>query len=845
MRQAYFITTSGAESEGRAEVQCRLRAASTLGSHEQWQSLAPYVQFPPVSGPQSADTIAAMTRLALIRPNDKGRMVVHSVMAKADGMAAPTLGAQEHNDAGLKLAPGQTYGFSHVFMDVPATVDAQQVITSWGSEQWQQRDPGNANQLADALFLPTSTHLDDAALTRFLQKEDHKELLEFLMAAYMTTPSTSRIFIAAPSNIVALAIYGLTRAIPLSLLEGMTFSTFESNIQTAETRIVGTYWPDANDRDLPAACYDGLGVGFNLRTGTKTAVNTELPFVSFAVKQLASGQPKQFDEFCTNWQRLGVKNIEMLDLVYRLDYHPQQVTKEESQKALQDHILAAWLATKPDVATRFLPWALEDMSYATTVYSRLVAGLRQQPAVLQQLGSRVQEESKQALVSGQVARLRTALEVILPMIAPAKARTIWQELFQGIPDPTALSWEMRAYLLPWYARQHPLTLGQSLDQDQSRWLTIPIDHLADFLAMDLPQSYQIAGILKSAQSSEQQDKIAQVLTQHPALVLITLNQLAQQPDGIQRAVGLFMAIHQASSRSWLDDLIRNGKSLNAAMLDRCLLVAMQSPQTDVRSLVRQHGGSLLELISGTKSLDRLAELLLQNEGDELIADDALAAFLDRLMAHPGISPGVWSRLDAAVAVKGFLQHPSLHVDTLKQINSALRLEPPLFSKATLEKFIRSIGHLISHDPNDAQAKLETVLMTVGPNVEGGPSGLYRQLFQMQSMQKDFWRKEELLLAFMALSLDASQSEEVNAALNELDAEAYRLVQGMRQHGGKQLVQRLDALTTSWPRSARRQWGFLIHSEKDHAPPRALRDLCMIIAGVLITLGAYWLWLWFK
>ncbi len=841
MRQAYFITTLGTESGVSGEPICRLRAASSPVPADQYQSLSNWVKFQPPLPASSGSS--AQTRLALIQTPDYGRLVCHAVVAVADGVSSHPPPADQSPANGIPLPPGQAYGFSHVFMEVPATTDAQQVITSWESELWQRRDPGGSNLLPDALFLPTASVLDDAALTRFLQEEEHRELLEFLLSAYLTTPASSRIFIAAPANVVALAIYGLTRAIPLSLLEGLTFSTYESDVNASGPRIVGTYWPEDADRDLPATCYDGLGVGFNLRTGTKTAVNTELPFVRFAVQQLASGQPKAFDEFCTTWQRLGVKSIDMLDLVYRLDHHPQMVTKEESQRALQDHILAAWLATKPDVPARFLPWALEDVNYATAIFSKMVAGLRQQPAVLQQLGAKVQEESKQALIGGQVSRLRTALEVILPMIAPAKARTVWQELFQGIPDPSRLSWEMRAYLLPWYARQHPLASGQTLDAEQERWLDIPIEHLAAFLTLDLPASYQIAGLLKVAQSSEQRTPLAQVLAQQPALVLPMLNQLSQSADGMQRAIALFETLTQVSTRAWLDDLVRHGKTLQPVLLDRCMLVAMQAPATDVRGLIRNHGPQLLELISGTKSLDRLAELLLEQNGDELIEEEALAQFLDALMAHPGLGPNGWSRLDAAVAMKGFFKHPSLHEDTLKQIHAAFKLEPPLFSKRILEKTIKALGQLISHDPADAQAKLETVLMSLGDRVEGGPTGLYRQLFQTLSSSKEFWKKEELLLAFMALSLDASQSDQVNAALNDLDAEAYRLVQGMKQHGGTKLLQTLDAKTTTWPRSARRQWGFLIHSEQEPPQPRALRDVCMLAAGMLIAAGAFWLWQW--
>src|SRR5205823_1267388 len=162
---------------------------------------------------------------------------------------------------------------SHLLLDVPATLDAQHAIQSWGSPLWQRADYGGGAELPEALYLPVSPTLGDAELAEFLSPPAHRELLQFVLAALLTTPPETRIFLAAPVETVARCLYGVTRALPPSLLENFTFSTYERDPLACPARVVGTCWDDAPDLDLPAACYAGPGVGFNTYTGRKS----ELP----------------------------------------------------------------------------------------------------------------------------------------------------------------------------------------------------------------------------------------------------------------------------------------------------------------------------------------------------------------------------------------------------------------------------------------------------------------------------------------------------------------------------------------------------------------------------------------
>ncbi|HMP59680.1 MAG TPA: hypothetical protein PKD86_10025, partial [Gemmatales bacterium] len=188
------------------------------------------------------------------------------------------------------------------------------------------------------------------------------------------------------------------------------------------------------------------------------------------------------------------------------------------------------------------------------------------------------------------------------------------------------------------------------------------------------------------------------------------------------------------------------------------------------------------------------------------------------------------RLDDFLAVRAFLQKPELSRDTLRRVAQALQATPELFSSQVRDRVVAvAAGPLRSGQPGVMQ-DLENVLLALGLCYSGGPSELYRVLHGELREDRNFWRTEELVHAFMALSLDASQVPEVNAELNGLDDSAYALVQGMRHYGGPKLVAAIDKRTETWPRPARRQWGFLTQSGKPARFQGPLRDLLMVAIG---------------
>jgi hypothetical protein len=802
--------TNGATSSAAGT---RVRAASAGLAPERVQAVLRYAAYAsPPRGPAAVAEPPA--RLALLQAPEAGCFLCHSTCL------------------GIDPATGKNGKFfSHVLLDVPATLDAQHAIQSWGSPLWQRADQGGV-ELPEALFLPVSSALDDDELARFLDRPAHRELLQFLLAALLTTPAQTRIFLAAPAEDVARCVYGVTRALPPSLLEGFTFSTCEADPLSCPARVVGTCWEEAADLDLPERCYAGQGVAYNRYTGRKSELPAEPPFVLFAVEALSERRTSGLDEFHASWQRLGVKEPALFELVYRMARGGGTLTKEESQQALHHPTLCSWVAARPDALGQFLEWALEDQAYATATFSRAVAALRQKPDVLTRLAQSVQERGVAALRAGDLVRTRNALEALMPMVAPARSAAVWEDLLGSIPDPEALPWEMRCYLLPRLARLRPLTPDTGLRP----WLDVRTERLAALLALDLPEAWRLAACLACLRhEGEPSRELARTLAAHPQLVLGVLQRLTD-PEAEARAVALFQAVlAEAPAHPWGDDLVRHGRSLPGLLLDRCLFVALEGGHTAAADLLAAgHGPALLELLRGKPTLDRVAAQLLSRPADNLRTDGGRGEFLLALAGVEGLRPEVRSRLEACLGFRAFLERPALDPPTLGRVAAALRHEPPLVAPEVSGRVVSVIADELARRAGEqVQADLETVLVALGPGWLGGPSALYRALLRDRQGRRAFWKQPDLVHAFLAVALGARQSPELAGLLDNLDAEAFGLAQQAARRRGSRLLAAIDRRTAAWPPGARSQWGFLARAVQPRRARQLLRESALFLAGLLV------------
>lgn len=795
-------------------------AASVGVSYEQLVALSPVVGYQPPSHLHGK----APTNLALLQTTAAGRLLCHGALAPAAN------GVPSHS-------------FTHVLLDIPSTLDAHQAIQAWGSSQWQQSAAEGLGQLSDALIPPVSVELNDQALTSFLAEEKQKHLFQVILAAVMSTPADATIFVAAPSEMIALCIYGLTRALPSTFMETFTFCTYTHNPLDTKARVVGTE-PESEDQELPHSCYDGAGVGVNYYTGTKTSLDIDLPFVEFAVQVLASGNHSPLDDFRATWQRLGIRDMALVDMVYRLGRGPDAITKDEAIKALQDTALASWIAPRAEYQQLFLQWALDDIDFATVSFPRVATALRQRPDHLAKLATQIHDAGWEAVKAGNLTTSRCALEVLLPMVSPVSGQAIWGDLLKQQADPEALSWEMRCYLLPKLTRLRPLTVGQEADADIRRWLNVPADKLSAFLGLSLSQGHHVAACLQAInQSKSNLPSVGKALAGNQPMALVVLQQLLANPEGKGTAHELYAElVREEPQPSWLNELFKLDPPVPASVLNRCLGTSLDQGVSalDPIPFIKQHGTSLLERLGGQGNLDRLAALVLAGQAGDLLQDPAMKSFLLGLEGKSGMSGPVEERLSALLQVHRYLEQPTVRPDHLTAVSRAMQLEPPLFGQATKQQLLQAA--LSSMGSTTFQDELVSLLLNWG-KLFGGPSALYRECLKISQQHKAFWKNQDQLQAFLAVALDGTTSEMLNTETEGLEAEAYFIVENLVRRGGKKAWQEMDARLVEWPRPAKRQWQFLSQAVMPQQARGLGRDLLAAIIGAVITAVVFFALRW--
>jgi hypothetical protein len=126
---------------------------------------------------------------------------------------------------------------SHVLIGLPTSMTAHDAVLYWGSESWFRGIDGvrpgyELNEVAPASLKTGPLISADFART--------KRALRYLIAAFVSRRDEQQILIAAPPDVVAELITGLTAALPGSVLADFTFSTYERDPLRCRATVVGT-----------------------------------------------------------------------------------------------------------------------------------------------------------------------------------------------------------------------------------------------------------------------------------------------------------------------------------------------------------------------------------------------------------------------------------------------------------------------------------------------------------------------------------------------------------------------------------------------------------------------------
>jgi hypothetical protein len=729
---------------------------------------------------------------------------------------------------------GGTY-FAHALVNVPAAADAQLAIQTWGSPLWQRHEPDAAADLPELPYLPVADVLDDAALRAWLAVPTRREMLTFALAALLGTPGTTRVFLAAPAEDVATVVYAVTRALPAGLLDDFTFSTYEPDPLACPARLVG-FDGGAADWDLPTACYGDGRVGFNPATGRRSELATEVPFAAFAVDALASGETAALDEVRAAWQRLGLTDARQFDLVFRLTRGTGGLTKAEAAEALRHPPLAAHVATRTDLMTQLLDWSLEDREFATASLTRAVQPLRQRPEVVAKLADAARSHGLTAARAGDRDRTASALEVVLPVVAPAKANAVWGDVLAEFPDPGELTWEMRWYLLPRLARFKQ----DGAEGKLTKWLDVPADRLGELLGLDLPRAHQLTAARACVgRDGEPSAALTQTLAKHPVLTLSLL-----RPDGTDpnRAEQLFASLlAEAPAHPWFEDLLAKAADYPPGLLNRFFEAALTAGKVDADRLVRTRGPQLLELFAGQSGLVRVGTLFLATPPADLLRNRGVLDFLGKLRDEPRVSDELKGRIAAAQVVRGWLDAPTFTPEALKPVAEALAASPPALPTGAKGELFETVAAQLLHRASDPllQADLEAALVHFGPVLANDPTDLYENLLRDLRGRTDFGRHPNLVQAFLAVALGASHDPALTGELGGLDGHAFAIASDAARRGGNRLLRAIDRRSESWPRSARTQWAFLHAAVRPRGFRGLLRDAGLVFIGGVAATAAWW------
>lgn len=363
MKQLYYTSCrTGKSVSGSSGFQ--VRAVSPDLPADRLRAAIAYVGYSlPVNVMPSDTTVAtAPVRLALLNTRDAGRLLCHSAYVGKDPMTG-------------------RFGnfFSHALLDVPAGVDAGQAIQTWGSNFWRRCDDDEGPNLGEVQELPAHGALKQT-LVRFLASEPNRQMLRFALHALLSRDESVRVFIGARAEDVALCIYGVTRALPRSLIGDLTFSTYETEPLTCNARLVGTWWGDTHEMDLPSSCFSGSCVGYNSYTNRMTQLTGSSLYADFAVRALAADQNDKVDKFRNLCEDRQINQADLLDLIYRLIKDGAvSFSYDECKRLMQHAPLAEWIVAEPRVGVPLLEKinarAKDDSEYHQSVAPLVTAAL--------------------------------------------------------------------------------------------------------------------------------------------------------------------------------------------------------------------------------------------------------------------------------------------------------------------------------------------------------------------------------------------------------------------------------------------------------------------------------------
>jgi hypothetical protein len=470
--------------------------------------------------------------------------------------------------------------FAHLLAGLPDFYSASDAILTWRSSFWQKAEPNDARTTLDAISLQSL-----AAEATFLwsqMSERVKSYLPFIIQSYLAIENNSReknnipttsdkrkapgrfsflknfaqsssdntpqadvrhIYIAAAPDEVAEVIYWLTKSLPKSLLNALTFSTYEKDVLAKDLPLlVGTCWVPGPEpgQDLPSECYhEGLAVNFYTeKRSSYESPPDAVDYAEFATERLANyraddDERKEFEDFLkesaqdTSVGQL-IARYRKFENEIKYRYDPTKLSEilQEMRVDLELVIrklgdsryrqLMLWEFQEPSRV-----WETEGIHSLFTLRKECEKDSEVDRGLLQ-LAEDLIPYALAALRAANISAFTRCLDIMECVTPPTPGGKCWLELFAALKKERSATsafiskhWDLQARFLKIWNRA--FTEGDKLD---GFWLRIPWRHLGEFLALDLDAQWEFFA-LKYLVTNEEESLIPEIARQlrdaHPYL----------------------------------------------------------------------------------------------------------------------------------------------------------------------------------------------------------------------------------------------------------------------------------------------------------------------------------------
>lgn len=769
-------------------------------------------ELPPCIHPSQLAPTASPVRLAFLRTPELGPVLCHSVYAGED----PTT---------RRLGNF----FSHLLLDMPPAFTAAAAIETWGSDSWCRADGSFVTALPDVDEVHAGQALTDDTLRQFLTSDHGQQMFRFVLAAMLTTEADWRIFLAAPSQDVAMCVYGLTRVLPKACQKALTFSTYESQPLACSGRVVGTWTGDSGETDMPSSCYLGKAVGYNAHTGRASQVVTEGDFVDYAITAAMTGDRHGLDNLRAVCDHCQIDRPSLLNLACHAE-RVGELSNDDLRRLTSYPRFLSHLLNKPTIQRPLLDRFARDHELTGVLATKVVPILREAPDSIAAFQNIAKQAAIQAILGGEAPQTQSLLEHILPAASEAPAASVYLAVLAEINDPRAVPWQTRAYLI---TRMAGIPSNGQHAAIRARWLAPSPAELPSLSNLVIPAGWKTHACLTSLRDSGVTCSLVDTLTNHPELLLEVLRNLPGNEGAAGNLPSLVAAL-LANSRAparLVGDIVRDRRHLSTAVTSAFLAAAARSNAIDVFALASQCGPGLLEVLDTGDNRNTFLVQLLDYSPERLLNDSQVLALFRAAVGNMDRGE-IRDGLESIIAIRSFLDRPNLSEKALSRVATGLKaLQSPALQKLVLNAALEAM--LATEDSPRMSRIPESLLRYLGPFISGGPGELYCWLLEQFRMKKDFWRRQHLICGLVAIGLGATDSAE----LSRHSLVTAELARDLAVEAAKRCRSRIFAFierrSCDWPDEARLRWNLFAKLVRPH---RVLNIIVGAVAALVVIAG---------